>query len=157
VSNKPKIIGSRTKNVPKKPNIKQQTWTHTHTQITKPCVKNRNPNQHRIETEVTTINIKHPEYIFGFLGVFSSWSNHFWFTGHQTMNKVQKYASTNNGAYLNVVLIVTGTYRHSFWGLHWRGWRNRNASQKPFLVGDCQGWTRLGYPNIALSGAFWQW
>jgi hypothetical protein len=27
--------------------------------------KNRNPNQHRIKTEVTTINIKHPEYTKG--------------------------------------------------------------------------------------------
>jgi hypothetical protein len=27
--------------------------------------KNRNPNQHRIKTEVTTIDIKHPEYANG--------------------------------------------------------------------------------------------
>jgi hypothetical protein len=35
-------------------------------------------------------------WYFGFLGFLSFWfNNFFWFLGHQTMDKVQKYASTN--------------------------------------------------------------
>jgi hypothetical protein len=34
-------------------------------------------------------------WYFGFLGVFSSWFNNFWFIGHQTMDKIQKYSYTN--------------------------------------------------------------
>jgi hypothetical protein len=66
VSNKPKIIRPWTNPPPKKtkkPTIKQQTWTDTHKLQT--MRKNRNPNQHRIKTEVTTINITHPEYTNG--------------------------------------------------------------------------------------------
>jgi hypothetical protein len=76
---KPKIIGTRTKN-PK--DIKQQTRRHTNRFVVL-CFFFL---VFRFLVPVTII--------FVFWIFFSSCSYNFWFIGHQTMDKVQKYAST---------------------------------------------------------------